>query len=84
MGCRILEAKDGTAVLYDSVTMWAFGNIFESSEEAEGFCQWLEQNPQTDLSCLKAHGGDGKDPREFADHDLENLIAKYRIEVEHA
>jgi len=47
MGCRILESKDGSAVLYCSSTMWAFGPVMESVQEAEAFVKWLRVDPRS-------------------------------------
>lgn len=46
MGCEILTATDGRAVLTDTTTDWAFGPVFESPEEAETFCAWLGTDPR--------------------------------------
>ncbi len=52
MGCKILEAKDGSgmngaAVFYCSSSMWAFGPVMESVPEAEAFSKWLPGDPRT-------------------------------------
>lgn len=38
----ILTIDDGSAVLADPQTDWAFGPIFESAEQAEAFLQWID------------------------------------------
>lgn len=41
MGVRILEDQEqGHKVLYDSVTMWAFGPIFYEDDDVEDFLEW--------------------------------------------
>jgi hypothetical protein len=43
MGVRILQgdqASDG-AILYCSVSMWAFGPVFEDHDKAQAFLDWL-------------------------------------------
>lgn len=47
MACKILEAKDGSAIFYCSSSMWAFGPVMESVEEAEAFAKWLPGDPRT-------------------------------------
>jgi len=47
MGVRIIEGDyDGTtsgAVMMDSVTEWAFGPLFDNTEEAELFISWHQR-----------------------------------------
>jgi hypothetical protein len=48
MGVRILQgdkSHDG-AVLYCSVSMWAFGPVFEDEDEAQQFLNWLDVDPR--------------------------------------
>lgn len=56
MGVRIIEGEyDGTAsgaVMIDSVTEWAFGPIFDNSEEAELFILWHDR--EYGISVLRA------------------------------
>lgn len=66
MGVRILGGEDG-ACLYDSVTMWAFGPIFEDHEQAESFLQWLPA---------------GIDARTYSDKDLEAKHADFMQHLE--
>lgn len=55
MGCHILESKSGSAVFYCSCSMWAFGPVMESAEEAEAFAKWLPGDPRTyEDSALEA------------------------------
>lgn len=45
MGVRILSdnSKDyDSACLYDSVTGWAFGPLFEDYDKAQAFLDWLD------------------------------------------
>lgn len=51
MGVRILEGGGGRgdnngACLYCSVTMWAFGPIFEDHDQAQEFLDWLGTDPR--------------------------------------
>ena len=46
MGCRILDAGPDGAVLYDSVTMVAFGPVFSSADHAEAFLEFLGEDPR--------------------------------------
>lgn len=46
MGCRVLDAGGDGACLYDSVSMTAFGPVFESGDLAEGFLQWVNEDPR--------------------------------------
>lgn len=47
MGVRILVGKadgalcDNAAILYDSVSGWAFGPLFDDFEQADHFANWL-------------------------------------------
>ena len=51
MGVRILEGNgEGDsrgAVLYCSVTDWAFGPVFEDGEQAQAFLDWLVYDPRS-------------------------------------
>ncbi len=61
MGCRILQG-DNTgdsqgAVLYCSNTMIAFGPVFNDRDQAQRFCEWLDQtdsDPRDDPRFLSA------------------------------
>jgi len=45
MGVRILcNEENDRACLYCSTTMWAFGNIMYSREEAEAFLEYLSKD----------------------------------------
>lgn len=42
MGCKILTAETGEQVLYDSVTMTAFGVVHDNSDyDLQDFLDWL-------------------------------------------
>lgn len=41
----LLETSVG-AVMYDSVTMWAFGPVFADTNEALDFIEWCEKDPR--------------------------------------
>jgi len=41
MGVRILSSDEDGAVIYDSVSMTAFGPVFEDQDEADEFLTWL-------------------------------------------
>ena len=51
MGVRILqgngEGDSDHAVLYCSVTDWAFGPLFADYDEAQAFLDWLIVDPRT-------------------------------------
>ncbi len=71
MGVRILVGNlDGTkdidgACLYDSVTMTAFGPIFDDEEEVEAFLQAYERTCAADLRVLSSG-------------ELEEVVSKWR------
>lgn len=45
MGVRVLwDAKEENACLYCSTTMWAFGPLMQSEEEALSFLEWLPKD----------------------------------------
>ncbi|MFA5724516.1 MAG: hypothetical protein WC979_09755 [Candidatus Pacearchaeota archaeon] len=47
MGVHILHDKETNyCCLYCSTSMWAFGNIMYSYEEAESFLEWLGIDPR--------------------------------------
>lgn len=46
MGCRTLVSKGGDCCFYCSTTMFAFGPVFESEEEAEAFREFLDKDPR--------------------------------------
>jgi hypothetical protein len=69
MGCRILVGQEqGTdtesAVMFDSVSGFAFGPLMDSEDEAELFIQ----------HCREDHG---KDPRSFSDAELSEIWANF-------
>jgi len=59
MGCRIFVGREAgstdfdKAVLFDSVTMQAFGPIFESHDHAESFIQWCLRETNCDPRSLE-------------------------------
>jgi hypothetical protein len=68
MGVRILTDNSGSrtqAVLYCSTSDWAFGPVFQESndgehdatERAEAFCRWLVRDPRplTDVELAAAY-----------------------------
>jgi hypothetical protein len=65
MGLR-LTATEGKCALYDSVTDWAFGPVFDSPGEAEAFLRWTE-----------AQGIEGGDVRSLSMRELEALSDRY-------
>jgi len=67
MGCRIIEEPAGFACMYDSVTMTAFGPVFDGGQELENFLAWL---------------GDDVDPRKLAADELAELHAEFLDEEE--
>jgi hypothetical protein len=51
MGVRTTDAEHKVA-LFDSVTGWAFGPIFEDDEEANDFLSFSEEKESRDLRQL--------------------------------
>lgn len=48
MSINILVSRDGKlASLYDSASMWAFGPVLHSRDEAEAFLKWLPHDART-------------------------------------
>jgi hypothetical protein len=79
MGCRILGSKSGgQAVLYCSTTMFTFGPVFGSYQEAERFLDWLRGTPNEETTIL---GLSKSDPRSYHEGALERLYSKFRAEV---
>lgn len=65
MSVRILKAETGEEVLYDSVTMTAFGVVHEDEDfELEGFLEWLK-----------------KDARSYTDAEINSLYYEWLKEV---
>ena len=61
MGIRIHTSREDTAIIYCSTTNWAFGPVFESTEQAEAFIQFCEaMRPGIDL-------------RRFEDYELKEI-----------
>lgn len=67
MGVRILNDEDTGACLYDSVTMTAFGPIFDDRDQAEEFLSWLPNNI---------------DARMLTDKDLESMHSDFLQHLE--
>lgn len=66
MGVRIIVGENlQCAVLYCSVTDWAFGPLFADYEEAESFLKWLSDT-------------DGRDARRLTDKEMENAVYVFR------
>jgi len=66
MGVHILHDKETDyCCLYCSTTMWAFGNIMYSLDEAEAFLEYLGK----------------EDARSFTDKELENKYYEFRKDV---
>ena len=66
MGVHILRDKETNyCCLYCSTTMWAFGNIMYSYDEAEAFLEYLGKN----------------DARLFTDKELENKYYEFRRDI---
>lgn len=65
MGVR-LTSQEGKTALFDSVTDTAFGPVFNSKAEAEGFLGWLSESW-------------GTDPRDYAPNDLQGMVDAYRL-----
>ena len=73
MGVRVMWNHDDTkAVMYCSVSDWAFGPLFNDDndhsarENAESFINWL-------------HRTKGSDPRTLSDNDLEKVYADWNM-----
>lgn len=77
MGVRILQTDKGECCFYCSTTMWAFGPVMESSEEADGFIRWIRTNPQPHRAFRLTNG---TDPRDYVDSELEGLYWQFRGE----
>lgn len=61
MAVRIITGEDGEQVLYDSVTMTAFGVVHEDTDfELESFLEWLKQ-----------------DARSYSNDDIRNLYYEW-------
>lgn len=66
MGVRLIDNGRGTVAMYDSVSMWAFGPVMSSLDEAEAFLAWL------------GYGHGGRDPRSMRDGDLEQAFYDFQ------
>ena len=69
MSVRIIEGSDGYKVIYDSVTMTAFGPVFYEDDDVEAFLQWLSP---VDARTLGQRELDGKvyEWRDFQDEEV--------------
>ena len=74
MGCRILEGREGRAVLYCSTTDWAFGPVFESVPAAESFLTWLKLAVHNERTIF---GLPYDDPRSYKEESLTKLYAQW-------
>ena len=43
----LVDAKTGYKCMYDTVTMWAFGNIFRKDELIYEFLEWLPNDARS-------------------------------------
>jgi len=86
MGVRLITGKSGNqevTVMYDSVTNWAFGPLFDSPEQAEAFQKWLEAHPKDSSECGKFFAGPTtSDPRLMGDSTLESAFAEFRLRIQ--
>ncbi len=75
MSVRVLSDDDQTC-LYCSTSMWAFGPIFRSRQEAEDFLAWFQTTPL--LDDLKITWiGERHDPRSLTDNQLEIAYSRW-------
>ena len=51
MGVRI-TGREGVSALYDSVSGFAFGIVFDNNEEADDFLEFAKNNEPRDLRVL--------------------------------
>lgn len=66
MAVRIIDNRDG-AVLYCSTEMWAFGPVFDDTDDAEAFLEWLPKDARTySFVQLQELYGQWSDEREEA------------------
>ena len=63
MGIRI-TGREGVSALYDSVSGFAFGIVFDSDEDVESFLEFSKREEPRDLRILK-------------DSELESLYSKW-------
>lgn len=45
MAVEVIE-EDGKAVMYCNTSMWGFGPVFDSKDEAFAFKYWLDEDPR--------------------------------------
>jgi hypothetical protein len=85
MGCRLIAPSQ--IVMFDSVTGWAFGPVFESTLDGEEWLEWFASGRAREVcdnvlsfpNGLRATGGPGEDPREYSYQTLRQL---HRVWVE--
>ena len=63
MGVRI-TGREGVSALYDSVSGFAFGIVFDSDEDVESFLEFSKREEPRDLRILK-------------DSELKSLYSKW-------
>lgn len=91
VGCRILFDRDeNRAVLYDSVTDWAFGPVFaahecgdrhlDAREVAERFCAWIVERNAPPEHLVIYYAGRA-DPRIYRAGQLGQLYAQFLDEL---
>jgi hypothetical protein len=77
MGVRIINDpsdRNDYACLYDSVSMTAFGPVFDDAEEADDFLEWYDKNgPRS-----KVNNTEVLDLRIPSDSELETLVKEFR------
>jgi len=76
MGVRTLQGVDGgdsngKACLYDSVTGFAFGPVFENQDEAQDFLDWW------DVADNRDHRP-ARDVRVIEDREMRDAISNFR------
>lgn len=82
MAVEIVEdVRRGRAVLTCTTSDWAFGPVFDSREDAEGFLNYLAgpyRKVPKPPGALIAFYVDGTDPREYSDAGLATAYAAYQ------
>lgn len=79
MGVHI-TADESKVALFDSVSGMAFGPVFNDSDEAQGFLDWLKAKSETESTF--AFGYDIlyfiEDPRKYRLHELDEVVRIFR------
>lgn len=78
MSVQLLEGPDGDCVMYCSTSMWAFGPVMESREEATAFIRYIEE-----CAPWPALKGLNKDPRVYTDNELERVYTTFKADERH-